>query len=67
LRPLGITATNKPIVPFPDDYDVGEIDGMMIEKGNQSILRKTYPSAALSTTNPYACLDANPGRREASD
>jgi hypothetical protein len=27
-------ATNRPIVPAPDNYDDGEIGGMMIGKGN---------------------------------
>jgi hypothetical protein len=30
LGPLGTTATNRPIVPTPGDYDDGEIGGMMI-------------------------------------
>jgi hypothetical protein len=51
LGPLGTAATNMPIVPAPGDYDDGEIGGMI------------GPSAALSTTNPTCCPDANPGRR----
>jgi hypothetical protein len=58
LGPLGTTATNRPIVPAPGDYDDREIGGM-IGRGN----RKTCPSATLSTTNPTCCPDANPGRR----
>jgi hypothetical protein len=38
-------------VPAPGDYDEGEIGGMMIDKGNQSTLRKPAPGAALSTIN----------------
>jgi hypothetical protein len=30
LCPLGIAATNRPIVPAMGDYDDGEIGGMMI-------------------------------------
>jgi hypothetical protein len=51
-----------PIVPAPGDYDDGEIGGM-IGRGNRSTRKKTCPSAALSTTNPTCCPDANPGRR----
>jgi hypothetical protein len=28
---LGTVATNRPIVPAPSDYDVGEIGGMIVE------------------------------------
>jgi hypothetical protein len=40
LSPLGNTATNRHIVPAPDDYDDGEIGGMMIDRGNRSAQRK---------------------------
>jgi hypothetical protein len=53
LGPLGTAATNRPTVLAPADYDDGEI-GEMIGRGNRSTLRKTCPSAALSTTNPHA-------------
>jgi hypothetical protein len=43
LVPLGNAATNRPIVPTPGDYDYGEIGGMMIGGGNQSIGRKPAP------------------------
>jgi hypothetical protein len=36
LGPLGTTASNRPIVPAPGDYDDGEIGGMVIGKGNRS-------------------------------
>jgi hypothetical protein len=62
LGPLGIAATNRPIVPAPGDYDDGEIGGM-IGSGNRSIRRKPAQVAALSTTKPTCCPDANPGRR----
>jgi hypothetical protein len=62
LGPLGTAATNRPIVPAPGDYDDGEIDEM-IGRGNLSTRIKPCPSAALSTTNPTCCPDANPGRR----
>jgi hypothetical protein len=48
-------------MPAPGDYD-GEIGGM-IGRRNRSTLTKTCPTAALSTTNPTCCPDANPGRR----
>jgi hypothetical protein len=56
LGPLGTAVTHRPIVPPPGDYDDGKIGGMMVES------EKTCPSAALSTTNPTCCPDANPGR-----
>jgi hypothetical protein len=62
LDPLGTAATNSPIVLALGDYDDGEI-GEMIGVGNRSTRRKTYPSAALCTTNPTCCPDANPGGR----
>jgi hypothetical protein len=42
LGPLGTTATNRPIVPAPGDYDDGEIGGM-IGKGNRGTRRKPTP------------------------
>jgi hypothetical protein len=63
LGPLGTAATNRPTVPDPGDYDNGESGGM-IGKGNRSYSEKTCPSAALSTTKPACCPDANPGRRD---
>jgi hypothetical protein len=62
LGSLGTAATNRPIVPAPGDYDDGEIGGM-IGRGNLSTRRKHGSSAALSTTNPTCCPEANPGRR----
>jgi hypothetical protein len=34
LGSLGTTATNRPVVPAPSDYDGGEIGGMMTGRGN---------------------------------
>jgi hypothetical protein len=34
LGSLSTTATNRPIVPAPGDYDDGEIGGMTIGWGN---------------------------------
>jgi hypothetical protein len=43
LGPLGTTATNRPVVQAPYDYDDGEIGGMMIGRGNRSTRRKPAP------------------------
>jgi hypothetical protein len=47
-------------MPAPGDYDEREIGGM-IRSGKPKYSEKTCPSAALSTTNPTCCPDANPG------
>jgi hypothetical protein len=60
LGALGTAATNRPIVPAPDDYDDGEIvwnDWQGKPKYSENI----RPRAALSTTTPTCCPDANPG------
>jgi hypothetical protein len=62
LGPLGTAATNRPIVPAPGDYD-GEIDGMIIGRGNRSIRRKPAPVPLCPPQTPHACPDVNPGRR----
>jgi hypothetical protein len=62
LGPLGIAVTNRPIVPALGDYVDGEI-GEMIGRENRSTRKKPARLAALSTTNPTCCPDANPGRR----
>jgi hypothetical protein len=61
LAPLGTTANNRPTVPAQGDYDDGEIGGMMA--GETEVLGENLPHAALSTTNPTYCPDANAGRR----
>jgi hypothetical protein len=43
LGPLGTTATIKPIVPTPVDYDDGELGGMMSGRGDRSTRRKPAP------------------------
>jgi hypothetical protein len=43
LGPLGMTAINRPILPAPSAYGDGEIDGMMICKGNQITRREPTP------------------------
>jgi hypothetical protein len=62
LGPFGTVATIKPILPAPDDYDDGDIGGI-IGRGNRSTRRKPASNDALSTTNPTCSPDANPGRR----
>jgi hypothetical protein len=52
---VGTAATKRPLVPTPGDYDDWQ--------GKPKYSEKTFPSAALSTTNPTCCPDANPGRR----
>jgi hypothetical protein len=63
LDPLGTKATNRHIVPAPGDCDDGEIGGMMIGRGNRSTRRKPDPVPLYPPQTPYACPDANPGRR----
>jgi hypothetical protein len=53
LCPLGTAATNRPIVPDPDDSDDGEIGGM-IDKGNRSTRRKPAPVPLCPPQTPYA-------------
>jgi hypothetical protein len=54
LRPLGTTAANRPIVPAPDDYDDGEIGGMMIGRGNRSTQRRPAPVPLCPPQTPHA-------------
>jgi hypothetical protein len=54
LGPLGIAAANRPIVPTPGDYDDGEIDGMMIGRGNRSTRRKPAPVLLCPPHTPHA-------------
>jgi hypothetical protein len=51
--PLGTAATNRPIVPAPDDYDNREIGGM-IGRGNRSTRRKPVPMPLCSPQTPQA-------------
>jgi hypothetical protein len=60
LGPLG-TAATRPIVSAPDDYNDGEIGGM-IGKGNRSTGRKPAPVPLCPTQTPHAFPDKNPGR-----
>jgi hypothetical protein len=69
LGPLGTTATNRPVVPPPGDYDDGEIGGMMIGKGNRITRRKPAPVPLCPPQTPHALPGREPGppRWEASD
>jgi hypothetical protein len=69
LGPLGPTATNKPIMLPPGDYDDGEIGGMMIGRGNRSTRRKPAPVLLCPLQTPYALPGREPGqlRWEARD
>jgi hypothetical protein len=53
LGPLGTAATNRPIVPAPGDYDVGEIGGM-IGRGNRRTQRKPAPVPLCLPQTPHA-------------
>jgi hypothetical protein len=69
LGPLGTTATNRPIVPAPCDYDDGEIGGMMIGKGNRNTRRKPAPVPLCPPQTTHALPGREPGppRWEAGD
>jgi hypothetical protein len=54
LGPLGTTATNRPIVLAPGEYDDGEIGGMMIGRGNRSTRRKRAPVPLCPPQTPRA-------------
>jgi hypothetical protein len=53
LGPLGTAATNRPIVPAPGDYDVGETGGM-IGRGNRSTRRKPAPVPLCPPQTPHS-------------
>jgi hypothetical protein len=53
LGPLGTAATNRPIVPAPDDYDDGEIGGM-IGRGNRNTRKKPGPMPLCPPQTPHA-------------
>jgi hypothetical protein len=44
LGPLGVAATDRPIVPASGDYDDEEFGGMMMGRGNRSTRRKPAPA-----------------------
>jgi hypothetical protein len=69
MGPLGTAATNVPTVPAPGDYDDGEIDGMLIGRGNRSTQRKPSPVPLCRPQAPTCLPGREPGlpRWEASD
>jgi hypothetical protein len=69
LGPFGAAATNRPIVPAPDDYDDREIGGMMIGRGNRSTRRNpaTVPLCPPQTSHALPRRENGPPRWEASD
>jgi hypothetical protein len=69
LGPLGTTATNRPAVPAPGDFDDAEIGGMMIARGNGSTRRKLLPVPLCPPQTPHAQPGREPGPPlwEASD
>jgi hypothetical protein len=67
MGPLGTVANNRPIVPAMDDYDGGEIGGM-IGRGNRSTQRKPAPVQLCPPQTPHAAqMQPRPPRWEASD
>jgi hypothetical protein len=53
LGPLSTVATTRSIVPALDDYDDGEIGGMIV-RGNQSTQRKPAPVPLCPSQTPHA-------------
>jgi hypothetical protein len=61
LSPLGTAATNRPIVPAPDDYDNGEF-GEMIGRGNRSTgKKKNLPQCRFVHHKPHMLSGREPG------
>jgi hypothetical protein len=63
LGPLGTSATEWPIVPFPGDCDDGVFGGTKIGRGNRSTLRKPTPAPLCP---PQISLDQTRARTQAS-
>jgi hypothetical protein len=63
LGPLGTAATNRPIVPAPDDYEDGEIGGMI-----GKVLGENLPQCRFVQHKPHMLPGREPGppRWEAS-
>jgi hypothetical protein len=53
LGPLGMAATDLPIVPAPGDYDDGEFGGMKIGRVNRSTRRKHAPAPLCPPQIPF--------------
>jgi hypothetical protein len=69
LGPLGTATTNRPIMRAPNDYDDGEIRGMMIGRGKRSIRRKParVPLCPPQTPHDLSGREPGPPQWEASD
>jgi hypothetical protein len=63
LGPLGTTATNRPIVPAPADYDDGEIEEWWLA-GETEVPGENLSQCRFAHHKPHLlCPDANPGCR----
>jgi hypothetical protein len=62
LIPHGTAATNRPIVPTPDDYYDGQFGGM-IDRGNRSTGENLPQYHFLHHKSHMLCPGANQGRR----
>jgi hypothetical protein len=69
MGPPCTTATSRPIVPAPGDYDDLEIGGMIIGRGNRSTRRKPAPVPLFppQTQHPLPGREPGPLRWEAND
>jgi hypothetical protein len=69
LGPLVTSATNWPIVHAPGDHEVGEVDGMMISRGNRSTWRKPAPVPLCPPQTPHDLTghEHGPPRWESGD
>jgi hypothetical protein len=66
LGPLDTTATNKPIVLAPGDYDDDDDDGKiggMIDRGNRSAWREHAPLPLCPQLTPHTARTRISGRR----
>jgi hypothetical protein len=63
LGPLGMAATDWPIVPDPGDYDDREFGGMKSGRGNRSTRRKPAPAPLFP---PQIPLDQTGDRTQAA-
>jgi hypothetical protein len=61
LGPLGTSATNRPIVPTPCDYEDGEFGAVIIGKGNRSTRRKPVPVPLFPPQTPHDLIGREPG------
>jgi hypothetical protein len=53
IESIDTAATNRPIVSAPDDYDDGEIGGL-IGRANRNIRRKPAPMPLCPPQTPHA-------------